>query len=633
MAGLEVAKKAPQSIPLGNKGALKSEQYGKFFESMQADRKTASQLRGADVTEAMKGIDDAIDFSTKMLLASAKNMGLPGGDGDSSKTREISEAANAIAAMMGTKANIQSQLAQIEAQKNPAVDLMSLKGKVVDYKDDVKSFFGEPVKYNYKIEHSEQSPSAVVNLTFTIKDKEGKTVLVSRQSGKTGEHEFVWNGKDDNGDLVLPGQYKLEIKAEGRKSEGGKSLTFPVKASATLSGTVESVKIENGTATGVIINGKLVKRDMISDVRDVEKPKEEAEYLNAELIGKRVKLDFSRGQVIDGELDVYFVNHVEKAEKIKIKVFDQDNKFIKTLEPRDKVGVGTGKVHFSTREHGLEDGNYIFKTYVVDNSDPSSPVDVELAYDKTVVVAGINKQDKLLMSTEEQMYSPYNIESVVGKYLTPLAERRQEYLGTRIVYGNDTFKYEPNKPVNFTVSKPQEDGVLAYGQMSVYEGNDLVAIVKGKYDLFNMLDQPSQGKLNGYMRGEFNVTRSDTLTQNELNQLNTHIESELRLNNLALKPEFVEDYGNGLVKLTFNWNGKKTQIPNVGVDVNRNVQLRRDFTPIYARPDNSTYGGVTGIHRESAIVKSVDEEGGKLSLNLDNGNSISEDLVLNVLPR
>lgn len=628
MAGLEVAKKAPQSIPLGTKGALKSEQYGKFFESMQADRKTASQLRGADVTEAMKGIDDAIDFSTKMLLASAKNMGLPGGDGDSSKTREISEAANAIAAMMGTKANIQSQLAQIEAQKNPAVDLMSLKGKVVDYKDDAKSFFGEPVKYNYKVEHSEQSPSAVVNLTFTIKDKEGKTVLVSRQSGKTGEHEFVWNGKDDNGDLVLPGQYKLEIKAEGRKSEGSKSLTFPVKASATLSGTVESVKIENGTATGVIINGKLVKRDMISDVREVEKPKEEAEYLNAELIGKRVKLDFSRGQVIDGELDVYFVNHVEKAEKIKIKVFDQDNKFIKTLEPRDKVGVGTGKVHFSAREHGLEDGNYNFKTYVVDNSDPTNPVDVELAYDKTVIVAGINKQDKLLMSTEEQMYSPYNTESVVGKYLTPLAERRQEYLGTRIVYGNDMFKYEPNKPVNFTVSKPQEDGVLAYGQMSVYEGNDLVAIVKGKYDLFNMLDQQSQGKLYGYMRGEFNVTRSDTLTQNELNQLNTHIEDELKVNRLALKPEFVEDYQNGRVKLTFNWNGKKTQIPNVGVDVDRNVQLRRDFTPIYARPDNSTYGGVTDKEVIQATVESTDEEGGKLSLNLVGGGSISEDLVL-----
>ncbi len=628
MAGLEVSKKAPQNIPLGSKGPLKTEQYGKFFESMQADRKTASQLRGADVTEAVKGIDDAIEFSTKMLLASAKNMGLPGGDGDSSKNREISEAANAIAAMMGTKANIQAQLAQIEAQKNPAVDLMSLKGKIVDYKDDVKSFFGKPVKYHYKVEHSEQSPLAVVNLTFTIKDKEGKTIFVARQTGEIGEHEFAWNGKDSNGDLVLPGQYKFEINAEGRKSEGGKSLTFPVKASATLSGEVEGVKIENGTATGVIINGKLVKRDMISDVREVEKPDEEADYLNAELIGKRVKMDFSRGQVIDGELDVYFVNHVEKAEKIKVKVFDQNNKFIKTLEQNDKVGIGTGKVHFLMQEHGLEDGNYIFKTYVVDNSDPTSPVDVELKYDKTVVVAGINKQDKLLMSTEEQMYSPYNIESVVGKYLTPLAERRQEYLGARIVYRNDIFKYEPNKPVDFTLSKPQEDGVLAYGQMSVYEGDDLIAIVKGKYDLFNMLDQPSQGRLNGYMRGEFNVTRSDTLTQNELNQLNTHIESELRLNNLALKPEFVEDYNAGRVKLTFNWNGNKTQVPNAGVPVDRNVQLRRDFTPIYAKPDNSTYGGATDKEVIQATVETVDEEGGKLSLNLVGGLTISEDLVL-----
>lgn len=625
---LEVARKAPQTIPLGSKGTLKSEQYSTFFESMQADRKTAGQLRGADVTEAMKGIDDAIKFSTQMLLASAKNMGLPGDEGDSGKTREISEAANAIAGMMGTKANIQAQLAQIEAQKNPAVDLMSLKGKIVDYKDDVKSFFGEPVKYHYTVEHSEQSPSASVNLTFTIKDKEGKTMFVSRQSGKIGEHEFVWNGKDDNGDLVLPGQYKLEIKAEGRKSEGGKSLTFPVKASATLSGVVEGVKIENGTATGVIINGKLVKRDMISDVRDIEKPDEEADYLNAELIGKRVKMDFSRGQVIDGELDVYFVNHVEKAEKIKVKVFDQDNKFIKTLEPRDKVGVGTGKVHFSMQEHGLEDGNYTFKTYVVDNSDPTNPVDVELAYDKTVVVAGINKQDKLLMSTEEQMYSPYNIQSVVGKYLTPLAERRQEYLGATIIYSNDQFKYEPGQSVNFPLSKPQEDGVLAYGQMSVYEGDELIAIVKGKYDLFNMLDQPSQGRLYGYMRNAFEVTRSDTLTQNELNQLNTHIESELRLNNLTLKHEFVEDYNAGRVKLTFNWNGNKTQAPNAGVAVDLNAVLRRDFTPIYAKPNNSTYGGVTDKEVIQAKVQSVDEEGGKLSLNLVGGATISEDLVL-----
>ncbi len=629
MAGLEVAKKAPQNIPLGNKGALKSEQYGKFFESMQADRKTASQLRGADVTEAMKGIDDAIDFSTKMLLASAKNMGLPGGDGDSSKTREISEAANAIAAMMGTKANIQSQLAQIEAQKNPAVDLMSLKGKIVDYKDDVKSFFGESVKYSYKVEHSEQSPSAVVNLTFSIKDKEGKTVFVSKQSGKIGEHEFVWNGKDDNGDLVLPGQYKLEIKAEGRKSEGGKSLTFPVKASATLSGEVEGVKIENGTATGVMINGKLVKRDMISDVRDIEKPEEEAEYLNADLIGKRVKMDFSRGQVIDGELDVYFVNHVEKAEKIKIKVFDQDNKFIKTLEPRDKVGVGTGKVHFSAREHGLEDGNYVFKTYVVDNSDPSSPVDVELKYDKTVVVAGINKQDKLLMSTEEQMYSPYNIESVVGKYLTPLAERRQEYLGAEIVYGDDLFQYKLGELVNFTVSKPQEDGVLAYGQMSVYEGNDLVAIVKGKYDLFNMLEDTKGQDLVLYMQREFSHRDyARVLNQSDLNKLNTYMEAQLRGSKLKLKPEFVEDYQKGRVKLTFNWDGNKTQIPNVGAAVDRNAQLRRDFTPIYARLDNSTYGGATGKELRQDTVKSVDEEGGKLSLNLVGGARISEDRVL-----
>ena len=57
------------------------------------------------------------------------------------------------------------------------------------------------------------------------------------------------------------GAYTLDLKAEGCKIFGVKPFPFAVKASASIVGEVKAVKIENGTTTVVIINGKTVTRD------------------------------------------------------------------------------------------------------------------------------------------------------------------------------------------------------------------------------------------------------------------------------------------------------------------------------------------------------------------------------------
>ncbi len=611
-----------------DKSPVKSEGFSRFYEAMQADRKTRNQIEGSDIEKARENIDKAIDFSTQLMLAAAKNMGFPDSDGSSNKSKEMSDAANSIAEMMATKASIGAQMAAIEAQKNPAVDLMSLKDKMVDYRDDTKGFFGEPVTYNYKVSHDEASPSAVVNLSFTVRDKDGVAVKAVRQTGKVGEHKFIWDGKNDKGQMMLPGSYTLDLKAEGRKTESGTSITFPVKAGAVLSGVVESVKFDKGVAVGVMINGNLIKRDQITDVRDFVKPKE-SNYLTPDLIGKRVEMDFSRAQVKDGSLEIYFDNHVKNSGKITVKIYDESNKYIKTLETSDEISVGIGKL--SLPNHGLEDGNYNVKVYVADISDKDKPVDIELKYKTKLLVAGINSRAGTFMSSEEDIYSPHNIESIVGNYRTALAQRRQDYLGARVTYKDDLFKFAPGaEPKTFTMMKPEEVAVISHGEMTIYdpETQNLVATVKGEYRLFDLLSDPSKVTVRQYLQLNYNTGDYNALTALERVEVNRHIEAELIATNLALQPEYQPDYANGKAPITFPiWDGRLLD----GTVAVVGKEYSRVFTPIYSKPNGEVFSGQTDRELIEATVESTSEEGGKLSLNLVGGQTIPEELVVPVV--
>lgn len=612
-----------------DRSPIKSEGFSRFYDAMQADRKTRSQLEGDDIEKARENIDKAIAFSTQLMLAAAKNMGFPDSDGSSNKSKEMSDAANSIAGMMATKASIGAQMAAIEAQKNPAVDLMSLKDKMVDYRDDTKGFFGEPVTYNYKVSHDETSPSAVVNLTFTIRDKDGMAVKTVRQTGKVGEHKFIWDGKNDKGQMMLPGSYTLDLKAEGRKTESGTSITFPVKAGAVLSGVVESIKFEKGVAVGVMINGNLIKRDQISDVRDFVKPKED-NTLSPDLIGQRVEMDFSRVQVKNGSLEVYFNNHVENSGKITVKISDENGKYIKTLENLDEIAVGTGK--FTLPDHGLEDGNYNVKVYVADISDKDKPVDVELKYKTKLVVAGINSRAGTFMSTDEEIYSPHNIDSIVGNYTTELAQRRQDYIGARIVYKNDSFKFDVAAPAKtFTLMKPEEEAVLSHGEMNIYDTStqELVATVKGEYRPFDLLSALSKQSVRQHLQANYNTGDYNALSAQERVEVNRCIETELIANTLTLEPQYKEDYDNAKAQITFPvWDGRLRD-GTMGV---ADKEYSRAFTPIYSRVNGETFAGKTDREVIMATVETTsEEEGGKLSLNLVGGETIPEELVVRVV--
>lgn len=629
-----------------NNSPIVGKGFDALYNSMQADRKTRTQLdQDSGMEKALENIDKSIDFATKMMLSAAKNMGLPGDD-DSNKSKEMSDSANSIAQMMSTKAGIQAQMAVVEAHKNPALDLMSLKGKMVDYKDDTRHFFaptGKPVTYRYNVSHNEQSQNAVVNLSFTIRDASGRVVrTASHVGGEVGEHEFVWDGKDNFGNKVSTGEYTLQVKAKGNKYSSGQLKSLHATASTTLSGIVDRVKIENGTATAVYINGKAISRDQISDVRDAENP-DLGVKLTTDLIDKVVELDFSKAQVRDGALQVYFKNNVENSGDQIVKIFDESGKYIKTLTSTKEIKTGVGAIKFTPEQTQLENGNYKVEVYVQDKTNPDNIKDIKLKYEHHEAVAAVSKQNDTFMSHNANHFSPYSINSIIsGNYQTPTARKIAQYQGSIVSFRDDFFQFNNGVDNSTTfngINKPQENAVISCTNMTIYdtETNDLVAIIRSEYKPYHDLDDESKNKLRGYIHAQYNTYNYDLLSSVERLELNRHIESQLKLDNLKVKEDLQESYDKGLVAMSFpSWNGTKTG-GNIAVNnpliAKDGRTYRREFTPIYIRDnDGSMVPGKTKHAFDKGLVESVEIEDGGLSCSLKiagRDNPISEDLVQN----
>tara|TARA_B110000503_G_C7161198_1_gene419740 strand:- start:1130 stop:3052 length:1923 start_codon:yes stop_codon:yes gene_type:complete len=620
------ANKAKTNSPIDNKA------YQMFYKTMQAERKGRSQIeQGDDLEKVSKSIDQAMDFATKLMLSSAKNMGFPDEDGGGSKSTEMMEMAKGVSEMMIAKANVNAQIAQLKASKNPVIDLMNLKGKVVDYNDDSRSFYGKPVTYNYKVSHSEQSESAFVTNHFTIYDEQGLTVRNITQTGKSGTHTLEWDGKDNSGNEVMPGKkYTLAIKSEGKKDVGGNSnVSFPVTSSATLSGVVEGVKIENGSATGVVINGHTIYRDQIVNVRDIEELENDV-ALNTDLIGQKVELDLSRAQVKNGFLDVYFNNHVEKPGHLKAEVYDSNDKYITTLINKEEINVGSSKVRFPV---DLDNGNYKVKVSVQDLKDPANIKNVKLEDKRSVFVGAIVPRDGIFMSIDEEAFSAHNIGAVVGNFPTPSERKEEAYLNSTVTYADDVFVYKKdveNKPT-ILFDKAEDDSIIEYAVQNIYDNasGELVAIVRGEYRVHDLLNDNDQTTILHNM--VYQVISNDVAT--ELLKLNQYTEEQIAAKQVNfLKPEYQKDYNAGKRSVTFpSWNG--AFIDAASGPAKEDAQYRREFIPVYRSINaqqeiGAQTTGNTIAEKQTAKVVDVRTKKGQIELSLEGDITIPASKVI-----
>jgi flagellar basal-body rod modification protein FlgD len=91
--------------------------------------------------------------------------------------------------------------------------------------------------------------------SLTVSDANGRVVYTQAGETGAGTHSFAWNGKDNNGNSLADGTYKLSVAAQ---TQAGATVT----SSVASAGTVTQIDMTSGTP-------KLVIGSMDVDLADV----------------------------------------------------------------------------------------------------------------------------------------------------------------------------------------------------------------------------------------------------------------------------------------------------------------------------------------------------------------------------
>lgn len=595
------------------------------FGVPQAQRKSLDALRKADPERADQELQKMIDFSIQMVLANAKNMDPFDEEGGNKSGSEMLQTANVIAQLNSAKIQINELRAMADAVKNPGYNALELQGKEIGYDDSMRSFDGKTaVRFDYSLNYPDDK-NASLSTTINVKDNNGLTVFSTKGANAMGDHSFDWNGRDSKGNLLPAGSYKIEVNSKASKTVNGKQISFDVHATSELNAIVQSVEVQNGIVTKLVLsNGKVINKDQVISIRDVSEDKSTVK-LSPELIGKKVEIDLSRAQVIDGNLDVYYINHIKNPGKATVQVFDEKNKLVKTLESDDIKKVSVDSITFA--KTGLTNGNYTVKVTVEDKDDNNIPKKLETA--KNVVAVGINYIDKTFITLDDEQFPAHNINTVLLNYTKPIDQRAADYPGKEVTYNDSEiyFQAEMFKP-RALATAPEDGEVIAYEELRLYnDQHQMVAILKAEYNPYDQLDEESKERVQLQFVGEYGNLDNDNKTI-----INRLIEEKLQDGTYKFTGEARTYFDQGLRLLQFPvWDGKFGNVApqELHGQTARNGQMfTYEHSTIYQRADDTTYFSDSKYDQSKAIVESVDQKNGELYLNLNNGKTIREDQVL-----
>ena len=136
-----------------------------------------------------------------------------------------------------TNTNLKSLLAQGNSQA--AALATTYLGKNVSVTSGQASLAGGAANWTYSL------GSAAAATTLTVTNASGQIVFNGPGETASGAHAFAWNGKDNNGNALPDGSYKLSVAASDANGTA-------VSASVASAGTVSQIDMTSGTPLLVI---------------------------------------------------------------------------------------------------------------------------------------------------------------------------------------------------------------------------------------------------------------------------------------------------------------------------------------------------------------------------------------------
>ncbi len=140
---------------------------------------------------------------------------------------------------IATNTNLAGLLAQGQAQT--AAYATSYLGKTVSVTNGLASLEEGQANWSYTLE------AAAGETMLTVTDLNGKVVFTGPGEKNAGTHNFAWDGKDNNGNALADGAYRLTVTAAA--TDGAK-----VNTNVASAGRVGQVDMTAGTPRFVIGN-------------------------------------------------------------------------------------------------------------------------------------------------------------------------------------------------------------------------------------------------------------------------------------------------------------------------------------------------------------------------------------------
>lgn len=387
----------------------------------QAQFTTSAKNAKTDLEAMKQQMENAkklvVDTMIKTSQAQMINSG--GGGSNSDTPTAMMNAVSTIAEFEMSQVNLEQSMKTNEMLQQSSFATMSqMVGQRVSINDNARNFSGSPVRFAYEITGKNIPPNALIQTQISIMSDEGKKIFSKTyNTDKVGKNGFVWDGKNDDGEVVENGTYKISVSA-GYTTPGAKSnQKIGLTATTVKLGTVDSVEIDDDMQIALIVDGQRMCREAVTGItRDGKKDVEEAtgpisDYLG--YIGKNVEVEQNKINFTNSKVNVPFVSAVDaKDAKIEMRFFDEADRFVGYAESVQTIKAGQNNFAWNgwdvktAHEFGLMKEQQVDVAYL--------PVGV-YRYEVSSVIRDEDGQDKLTKLDNKGSYEIDSVDKVDGK--------------------------------------------------------------------------------------------------------------------------------------------------------------------------------------------------------------------------
>ena len=196
--------------------------------------------------DAMKQLSGNFSTFLTLLTAQLKNQD-PTSPMDSNQFTQQLVMYSQVEQQIGTNDNLKTLISQ--GASNAATTAAAYLGKKVSVTTGNASLSGGSANWTYNLSGN------AANTQLTVSDANGKTVYSTTGQTTSGNSSFAWDGKDNNGNQLPDGSYKLTVTAADAAGND-------IKTSVASAGTVSQIDM-------TVSPPKLVVGSMEVDLSDI----------------------------------------------------------------------------------------------------------------------------------------------------------------------------------------------------------------------------------------------------------------------------------------------------------------------------------------------------------------------------